>query len=72
MKRFLGASVGFAAVAIAALCLAWWRNGWDLEASAWTGDAVAPALTTAVLGAMMWTAYLQRRSVDQQVASLQQ
>jgi hypothetical protein len=57
-----------------ALLIAWYRNDWDLEAAAWSGDAAAPLVgiaSLAAVGAALWSVYQQSEALDVQTKMLE-
>ncbi len=75
LKSGVIAAIAILLGTLTALCLAWWRNDWDLEAAAWVGDAVAPlvgALSLLAVAAALWSIHLQRDALDLQHDALKQ
>lgn len=76
----IAAGLGVLALAMIALVAAWWRNDWDLDATAAVGNAAAPLvgiLSLLAVGAALWSVRvqyealeLQRRAFTEQQASL--
>lgn len=73
-RRAAGAGATLAALSVAAIVFAWWRNGWDLEAASEIGSAVSPlvgVLTLLALGAALLSVRMQEmESIRQQAAFL--
>lgn len=78
--QVIAVGVGVLAIATIALIAAWWRNDWNLDATAAVGDTVAPLvgiLSLLAVGAALWSVRvqyealdLQRRAFTEQQASL--